>query len=190
MPSRSRLRSDAWLVGDDEVALEHRAALRPAGYRSGRDRRGGRARPLIGIACTASDLNRCDLGLASLADAVRRGVLAAGGLPLSFPVMSLSEDLMKPTVCPSPPSGRLPRLSLPPSGHLPPSGRLPVRPAFLSVPSPRPDALPVQSFPTVRALPRPGALPSGLGLPLSRTFPTFPKQTVCGPATLRKIGVL
>ena len=28
---------------------------------------------------------------------MRRGVLAAGGLPLQFPVMSLSEDLMKPT---------------------------------------------------------------------------------------------
>jgi hypothetical protein len=28
-----------------------------------------------------------------LAAAVRRGVLAAGGLPLEFPVMSLSEDL-------------------------------------------------------------------------------------------------
>jgi dihydroxyacid dehydratase/phosphogluconate dehydratase len=28
---------------------------------------------------------------------VRRGVQAAGGLPLEFPVMSLSEDLMKPT---------------------------------------------------------------------------------------------
>jgi dihydroxyacid dehydratase/phosphogluconate dehydratase len=32
-----------------------------------------------------------------LAAAVRRGVLAGGGLPLEFPVMSLSEDLMKPT---------------------------------------------------------------------------------------------
>jgi dihydroxy-acid dehydratase len=32
-----------------------------------------------------------------LVPAVRRGVLAAGGLPLVFPVMSLSEDLMKPT---------------------------------------------------------------------------------------------
>lgn len=89
MPS---LRSETWLSGDDEVALEHRAALRPAGYRSS-----GRVRPLIGIACTASDLNRCDLGLASLAEAVRRGVEEAGGLPLAFPVMSLSEDLMKPT---------------------------------------------------------------------------------------------
>jgi dihydroxyacid dehydratase/phosphogluconate dehydratase len=91
MPSRP-LRSDAWLSGDDEVALEHRAALRPAGLK----RSAGR-RPLIGIACTASDLNRCDRGLSVLADAVRRGVTAAGGLPLDFPVMSLSEDLMKPT---------------------------------------------------------------------------------------------
>ena len=31
-------------------------------------------RPLIGIACTASDLNRCDRGLRALAAAVRRGV--------------------------------------------------------------------------------------------------------------------
>jgi dihydroxyacid dehydratase/phosphogluconate dehydratase len=87
------LRSEAWLLGDDEVALSHRAALHPAGLRAGR----GAARPLIGIACTASDLNRCDLGLAELAGAVRQGVLAAGGLPLQFGVMSLSEDLIKPT---------------------------------------------------------------------------------------------
>jgi dihydroxyacid dehydratase/phosphogluconate dehydratase len=81
------LRSDAWLRGDDEVALNHRAALRQAGT----------GRPLIGIACTASDLNRCDRGLTELAEAARAGVLAAGGLPLAFPVMSLSEDLMAPT---------------------------------------------------------------------------------------------
>jgi dihydroxyacid dehydratase/phosphogluconate dehydratase len=87
------MRSEAWLGGDDEVALNHRAALRAAGFR----RTGGSRRPLIGIACTGSDLNRCDRGLTVLAAAVRRGVLAAGGLPLEFPVMSLSEDLMKPT---------------------------------------------------------------------------------------------
>jgi dihydroxyacid dehydratase/phosphogluconate dehydratase len=103
-PSGS-LRSDAWLGGDDEVALNHRAALRAAGLRRSdgsrrpASRRPGRPsrRPLIGIACTASDLNRCDRGLTALAAAVRRGIEAAGGLPLEFPVMSLSEDLMKPT---------------------------------------------------------------------------------------------
>ena len=92
---RSALRSDAWLGGDDEVALNHRAALRAAGFRRSGSR--GRSRPLIGIANTASDLNRCDRGLVELAAAVRRGVIAAGGLPLEFGVMSLSEDLMKPT---------------------------------------------------------------------------------------------
>ena len=88
------LRSAAWLSGDDEVALNHRAALRAAGLT--RSALAGR-RPLIGIACTASDLNRCDRALTPLAAAVRRGVAGAGGLPLEFPVMSLPEDLMKPT---------------------------------------------------------------------------------------------
>jgi dihydroxyacid dehydratase/phosphogluconate dehydratase len=90
------VRSEAWLGGDDEVALNHWAALRAAGFRRARGSRSS-SRPLIGIACTASDLNRCDRGLSALAAAVRRGVCAAGGLPLEFPVMSLSEDLMKPT---------------------------------------------------------------------------------------------
>src|SRR5579859_2540022 len=88
----SGLRSQAWLGGDDEVALNHRASLRAAGFRRSRSRG-----PVIGIACTGSDLNRCDRGLSALAGAVREGVLAAGGLPLEFGVMSLSEDLMKPT---------------------------------------------------------------------------------------------
>jgi dihydroxyacid dehydratase/phosphogluconate dehydratase len=92
-PRAARLRSDAWLGGDDEVALSHRAALHAAGVRAGR----GSPAPLIGVACTSSDLNRCDLGLAELAGAVKRGVRAAGGLPLQFGVMSLSEDLIKPT---------------------------------------------------------------------------------------------
>ena len=92
------LRSSAWLSGDDEVALNHRAALRAAGLTQATAAGSTRARrPLIGIACTASDLNRCDRGLTSLVAAVKRGVQAAGGLPLEFPVMSLSEDLMKPT---------------------------------------------------------------------------------------------
>ena len=103
MSDTAGLRSDAWLGGDDEVAPNHRAALGPAlgpGLGAAGSRRsGGRSsgRPLIGIACTASDLNRCDRGLTTLAAAVKRGVRAAGGLPLEFPVMSLSEDLMKPT---------------------------------------------------------------------------------------------
>ena len=37
------------------------------------------------------------MNLRDVAAAVRRGVLAAGALPLEFPTMSLGEEFMKPT---------------------------------------------------------------------------------------------
>jgi dihydroxy-acid dehydratase len=87
-----RLRSDAWLTGDDEVAMAHRVALRSAGLSVGR---GGR--PVIGIANSWSDLNPCNVPLRALAGAVRQGITDAGGIPAEFGVISLGEDLMKPT---------------------------------------------------------------------------------------------
>jgi dihydroxy-acid dehydratase len=86
------LRSDAWLTGDDEVAMAHRVALRSSGLTVGR---GGR--PVIGIANSWSDLNPCNLPLRALAGAVRRGVEDAGGIPAEFGTISLGEDLMKPS---------------------------------------------------------------------------------------------
>jgi dihydroxy-acid dehydratase len=41
-------------------------------------------------------LSGCNVHLRALANHVKRGVLRAGGLPLEFPVLSLSETLMKP----------------------------------------------------------------------------------------------
>ncbi len=89
----NRLRSAAWFVGDDEVALAHRVVLRSVGVDGEIDG----TRPVIGIADSSSELNPCNLPLASLAEPVAAGVRAAGGIPLRFPVMSLGEDLMKPT---------------------------------------------------------------------------------------------
>src|SRR5206468_7284742 len=43
------------------------------------------------------ELNNCNSHLRKVADAVKRGVLMAGGMPLEFPVISLGEALMKPT---------------------------------------------------------------------------------------------
>ena len=87
------LRSTRWLSGDDEVALLHRVAMRSAGAPLD-----GRVdRPVIGIAHSASELNPCNMPLADLAEAVRRGVLAAGGIPVVFATLSLGEDLMKPS---------------------------------------------------------------------------------------------
>ena len=54
-------------------------------------------RPTIGIASSASDLNNCHRHFPELIDAVKRGVLAAGGLPLAFPTISLGEVYLHPT---------------------------------------------------------------------------------------------
>ena len=54
-------------------------------------------RPVIGIANSWSELNNCNMNLRDVAEAVKRGVIAAGGLPLEFPTISLGEEFMKPT---------------------------------------------------------------------------------------------
>jgi dihydroxy-acid dehydratase len=89
----NRLRSQAWVAGDDEVALEHRVALASAGLpvtRTG-------DRPLIGIANSLSDLNPCNLPLRDLVAPVKAGIEEAGGIGAEFGTISLGEDLMKPS---------------------------------------------------------------------------------------------
>ncbi|MFI5011727.1 MAG: dihydroxy-acid dehydratase [Hyphomicrobiales bacterium] len=55
------------------------------------------SKPIIGITATASGFNNCHRGVPELIEAVKRGVLAAGGLPLEFPVISLGEVFLNPT---------------------------------------------------------------------------------------------
>jgi dihydroxyacid dehydratase/phosphogluconate dehydratase len=87
------LRSDRWLVGEDEVALEHRVALRSAGVEASKS--GGR--PVVAIMSSFSELNPCNLPLRKVVGALRQGVSEAGGLPVEVPVLALGEDLMKPS---------------------------------------------------------------------------------------------
>ena len=54
-------------------------------------------RPIVGIAVTTSGYNTCHRDMPTLADAVRRGVMEAGGLPVDFPTISLGEILTSPT---------------------------------------------------------------------------------------------
>ena len=54
-------------------------------------------RPVVGICNPWSELVNCNLHFRGLAEAVKRGVVKAGGLPLEFPTISLGENLMKPT---------------------------------------------------------------------------------------------
>jgi dihydroxy-acid dehydratase len=54
-------------------------------------------RPIIGIAQTWSEFNPCHRHLREVAEAVKRGVWSAGGLPLEFPTISLGEIYLSPT---------------------------------------------------------------------------------------------
>ena len=54
-------------------------------------------RPVVGIANTASGMVSCHGTVPQLVEAVKRGVLAAGGLPLEFPTIALGEPFLKPT---------------------------------------------------------------------------------------------
>src|ERR1700722_17404769 len=54
-------------------------------------------KPVIGIAYTPSGFNNCHRRCPELLDAVKRGVLAAGALPVEFPTISLGEVFLTPT---------------------------------------------------------------------------------------------
>jgi dihydroxy-acid dehydratase len=55
------------------------------------------ARPVVGIADSRSGFNNCHRHFPELIEAVKRGVIAAGGLPLEFPTVSLGEVFLSPT---------------------------------------------------------------------------------------------
>ena len=55
------------------------------------------SRPIVGIANTASGFNNCHRHFPEVIEAVKRGVLAAGALPVEFPTVSLGEVFLNPT---------------------------------------------------------------------------------------------
>ena len=52
---------------------------------------------MVGIAYTPSGFNNCHRHFPELLEAVKRGVLAAGALPIDFPTISLGEVFLSPT---------------------------------------------------------------------------------------------
>jgi len=89
----SSRRSTEWFERDDLDGFLHRSWLKAEGFTD----EAFRGKPVIGICNSWSELVNCNVHLRALAEAVKRGVLQAGGFPLEFPVMSLGEALMKPT---------------------------------------------------------------------------------------------
>jgi L-arabonate dehydrase len=86
-------RSSGWFDRRDLDGFLHRSWLKSTGVTD----EAFRGRPVIGICNSWSELVNCNVHLRGLAEAVKRGVLQAGGFALEFPVMSLGESLMKPT---------------------------------------------------------------------------------------------
>ena len=79
--------------GDADFALYlRRSFARSMGYS-----RDMLERPVVGIADTTSDLNNCHRHFPEMLQAIKRGVLVAGGLPLAFPTISLGEVFLSPT---------------------------------------------------------------------------------------------
>ena len=89
----AELRSRRWFADAGMRGFAHRQRLQQMGMR----RQDVMDRPIIGIINTWSDLSPCHAHLRERAEAVKRGVLLAGGLPLELPAMGLGEVMVKPT---------------------------------------------------------------------------------------------
>jgi dihydroxy-acid dehydratase len=90
------LRSARWFRKDDLPGFVHRSTLSTAGW----SREDLMERPVVGILNTWSEINPCNLNLRTLAEEVKVGILEAGGIPFEVPLMSISENIIKPTSFP------------------------------------------------------------------------------------------
>lgn len=91
--SAAQLRSARWFAPDDLRSFGHRSRLMQLGY-SDEDFMG---KPVVGILNTWSELNSCHSHFPERVEAVKRGVLQAGGLPVELPTLSVDESFTKPT---------------------------------------------------------------------------------------------
>ncbi len=89
----NHLRSADWYRGRDRNAYIHRAWMRRGNPSDALDG----SKPQIAIANTASDLTPCNMHLGEVAESVKNGVWAAGGVPYNLPVVSLGETQVRPT---------------------------------------------------------------------------------------------
>ncbi|MDQ2780889.1 MAG: L-arabinonate dehydratase [Pseudomonadota bacterium] len=92
-PDVKELRSRRWFADQGMRGFAHRQRMQQMGLR----REDVMGRPIVAIVNTWSDLSPCHSHLRERAEAVKRGVLLAGGMPFELPAMSLGEVMVKPT---------------------------------------------------------------------------------------------
>src|SRR5690349_8026712 len=87
------LRKGVTSYGDEAFSLFLRKAfIKAAGFSDD-----ALDRPIVGIADTASDYNPCHGNAPQLIEAVKRGVMLSGALPMVFPTISIHESFAHPT---------------------------------------------------------------------------------------------
>lgn len=91
-----RLRSREWFDNPDNPGMTALYLERYLNYGLTRDELQS-GKPIIGIAQTGSDLSPCNRHHIELAKRVRDGIVAAGGVPLEFPVHPIQETGKRPT---------------------------------------------------------------------------------------------
>ena len=87
------LRSARWYESADMRGFAHRQRTQQMGLR----REEFLGRPVVGIINTWSEMSPCHIHLRDRAEAVKRGVLLAGGYPVELPALSVGEVMVKPT---------------------------------------------------------------------------------------------
>jgi dihydroxy-acid dehydratase len=91
--SKSGMRRGLTAYGDEAFSLFLRTAfIKAMGYSDD-----ALERPIVGITNTYSGFNACHRTVPELIDAVERGVMLAGGLPVEFPTITLHESFAQPT---------------------------------------------------------------------------------------------
>jgi dihydroxy-acid dehydratase len=93
MKTLADLRSRRWFEDPGMRGFAHRQRMQQQGWR----REDIMDRPMIAILNTWSDLSPCHAHLRERAEAVKKGILLAGGYPVELPAMSLGEVMVKPT---------------------------------------------------------------------------------------------
>ncbi len=89
----SGMRKGLTNYGDAEFSLFLRKAfIKAMGYSDS-----ALDRPIVGITDTFSGYNACHRNVPDLIEAIKRGVMLAGGLPIPFPVISIHESFAHPT---------------------------------------------------------------------------------------------
>jgi dihydroxy-acid dehydratase len=90
------LRSQNWFDNPDNADMTALYLERYLNYGFTRGELQG-AKPIIGIAQTGSDLSPCNRSHVEHAKRVRDGIIAAGGVPLEFPIHPIQETGKRPT---------------------------------------------------------------------------------------------